>query len=552
MQCSTRLLVVTVFLGLYLVFTAFLAKVEHSCPTLEQLVLLDENKPFANALQRMASAVNQSSFDPEITGPLVKLGIDLPAPVPDVSRKPPIPAPTVHAHERLAVSDLLRPEYAPNNVFYVWCGRRWFEFHHYLSVMSTIREFRPDNIIFFYDEQPVLDSWMYNTWFDELRADYPFFRLWQLNDADRKEACSDQSATVNQKFINGLLTYRGGIYVHESTILSRIPVWFRNHSLIDAIDRDTGRGFMLSQRGIPGRNVPVDDILRAKEYHTLSVRCSTVTEYVKAYRKPMCVSVSEPFFPKDIWELDNSFGRLVRRVFYTNPDIRRPNKSYDQLIPNIAHIVWLGGGKMDFLFYLCVLSLVYVAEVDKVYIHGDAPPAGPYWDRIKSNEKVSLIYRDSPGMIYGTKVDIISHVTDVWRVDFMVRYGGIYVDTDTVFVKPLDREIRAYDAVGSYDWTYWNPPFPDTINFGVAIGKRNPSLLARVPEVHEMVRGQGLVVERPSPAVPDQGTPSGAGRDQSPPAGDLLRGEVSPHLVAELSRRERAPYEFEQHQRLVE
>ena len=52
-------------------------------------------------------------------------------------------------------------------------------------------------------------------------------------------------------------------------------------------------------------------------------------------------------------------------------------------------------------------------------------------------------------------------------------FSGIYVDTDAIFVKPLDREIRGYDAVGSYDWVYWNPPFPDTINFGVALGKRN-------------------------------------------------------------------------------
>jgi len=64
-------------------------------------------------------------------------------------------------------------------------------------------------------------------------------------------------------------------------------------------------------------------------------------------------------------------------------------------------------------------------------------------------------------------------MTDVWRVDFMIKYGGIYVDTDVVFVRPLERDIRGYDAVGSYDWTYWNHPFPDTINFGVALGKRN-------------------------------------------------------------------------------
>ena len=32
--------------------------------------------------------------------------------------------------------------------------------------------------------------------------------------------------------------------------------------------------------------------------------------------------------------------------------------------------------------------------------------------------------------------------------------------------------MRSYDVVGSYDWTYWNAPFPDTINFGVMLGKK--------------------------------------------------------------------------------
>jgi hypothetical protein len=178
-------------------------------------------------------------------------------------------------------------------------------------------------------------------------------------------------------------------------------------------------------------------------------------------------------FPKDFWELDDSFGRLVRSLFYGTPNILRAVPTYDELIPNIAHIVWLGGGEMDFLFYLGVLSLVYVAKVDMVYIHGDGPPWGRYWDLVKGNSKVQLIYRESPGQVYGNVVNVLSHVTDVWRVDFMIKYGGIYVDTDVVFVKPLDYKIRGYEAVGTYDWTYWNHPFPDTINYGVAIGKRN-------------------------------------------------------------------------------
>ena len=41
------------------------------------------------------------------------------------------------------------------------------------------------------------------------------------------------------------------------------------------------------------------------------------------------------------------------------------------------------------------------------------------------------------------------------------------------YTQPSILYFYSYDAVGAYDWTDWNPPFPDTINFGVAIGKRN-------------------------------------------------------------------------------
>lgn len=230
-------------------------------------------------------------------------------------------------------------------------------------------------------------------------------------------------------------------------------------------------GVLMAKMGYPA-NRSLNDIINDPQLETKDFFCSSAERYIQAHNKPLCVNPGG-FFPKDIWELDNSFGRLVRRIFYGSPEIRLPQQRYDVLIPNIAHIVWIGGGPMDFLFYMGVISLIYVAEVDMVYIHGNLPPTGPYWNRIRHHPQLTLVYREVPLSIYGTRVEVLSHITDIWRVDFMLKYGGIYVDTDTAFVRPLDKDIRAYDAVGTYDWTYWNHPFPDTINFGVAIGKKN-------------------------------------------------------------------------------
>lgn len=474
-----RWLLAASFLLLYCIITFYIAGFQHGCPTAEQM-REHEEKSTLESVKYIASLYNRSSQSErmnirrQLLEPLVKVGMkildeDAESHQAPTTSKPPTPKPTMYANELAHPNDLLQPLYATNMVFYVWCGRRWFEFQHYLSLMSVIRLLRPDNLIFFYDTYPVIDSWTYNTWFDELRNDYPFLRLVLLEESQK--GC-DAFAKPNTDFILRTLSGEGGMYVNEHVILSEFPVWYKNLTMVYATEQDDKLALLMTQPGFPGKRM-LQDVLVDTKYATKSFQCVPVEQYVKGLRKPPCVVTNDPFFPKDIWDLDNSFGSLARRTFYGIPEIRRPEQNYDELIPNIAHIVWIGGGEMDFLFYLCVLSLIYVAEVDRVYIHGDAPPTGHYWESIKSLDKLTVIYRETPKTIYQTPVNVLSHVTDVWRVDFMIKYGGIYVDTDTVFVRPLDRDIRAYDAVGTYDWTYWNHPFPDTINFGVAIGKRN-------------------------------------------------------------------------------
>ena len=371
--------------------------------------------------------------------------------------------------ELMSPMDLLDPKLAPNIVYLVWCGRRWFEFHHYMAVLSMIKYLKPDNIFFYYDTYPIQDYWLYNTWIEEIRDVYPFFHVELMEKSDY--ACADK-ATPNMTFIYRLLTNTGGIYINEHTILSDFPIKLRHYDFVDGLEPSTLNGLVLAKRGLPGYQTLLV-VLGNPSLNTTQISCANVNSFSKARKAPYCVTAKNVFYPKDIWDTPTPFARHIRTLFYGRPDPVDAVPTYDELIPNIAHVVWIGGGNMDYLFYLGVLSLIYVAEAEAVFIHGNAPPSGPLWGRIKDHPKVRLIYRQTPGSVYGTRVNVLSHVTDVWRVDFMIRYGGIYVDTDTIFVKKLDHKIRGYDAVGSYDWTDWNPPFPDTINFGVAIGKRN-------------------------------------------------------------------------------
>ena len=499
-SCTPRGTLLVTFLVAYMIITFYIAKLQHSCSSSEDLLVNVRDTGLLNDLRNNKigggafGGQNLLGLNASRLAQVVRSGLkavhvknagqdNIMAPEGQalpfgdggkVGVPPAKPKPTAFRIEGYEPNEVLSPDYSPSTVYYVWCGRRWFEYQNYLSVMSVIRELTPDNIVFYYDTYPVLDSWTYNTWFDELRNDYPFFRIHKL-DIVKENACLGH-AKINPHFVFSLLTDRGGMFVNEYTLLEKFPMEYRNYSIVHGLDVNTMEGLLMTKRGYPGSHAHgLDEFVRLNDPRVTvkSLQCSDPTQYVKAIRKPDCVLAKQAFFPKDIWDLDTSFGRLARRIFYGDPEIHLPPQNYDELIPNIAHVVWIGGGEMDFLFYLGMLSLIYVAEVDMVYLHGNGPPTGHFWHRIKDNPKLRLIYREVPGTVYGNKVDVLSHVTDVWRVDFMVKYGGIYVDTDTAFVKKLDRDIRAYDAVGSYDWTYWNHPFPDTINFGVAIGKRN-------------------------------------------------------------------------------
>jgi len=74
--------------------------------------------------------------------------------------------------------------------------------------------------------------------------------------------------------------------------------------------------------------------------------------------------------------------------------------------------------------------------------------------------------------VYGQTVTVMEHLSDIWRADIMLKYGGVYLDTDVVMVRPLTDQLRAYDVVVSYDCVnYWDMPFPDTLNLGVIVSK---------------------------------------------------------------------------------
>jgi hypothetical protein len=62
----------------------------------------------------------------------------------------------------LPLKEMLIPDLIQPDVHFLWCGDRWFEFKHYLSVMSVRRAIQPDKIYIHFENEPKIDRVYYN------------------------------------------------------------------------------------------------------------------------------------------------------------------------------------------------------------------------------------------------------------------------------------------------------------------------------------------------------------------------------------------------------
>lgn len=105
------------------------------------------------------------------------------------------------------------------------------------------------------------------------------------------------------------------------------------------------------------------------------------------------------------------------------------------MIPNQLHYIHLskGGREWKLHHYLSVKSAYVRSEVEKINIWIDEEPKGEWWEKTK--KLVKLNYIVPPEEIFDKPIIQLAHKSDVLRLQILLEYGGIYVDTDTIFVK---------------------------------------------------------------------------------------------------------------------
>ncbi len=116
-------------------------------------------------------------------------------------------------------------------------------------------------------------------------------------------------------------------------------------------------------------------------------------------------------------------------------------------IPNIIHFVY-GFKKqtieLELFLYIAMISAITINQPDKTYFHYKYEPFGYYWDLIKPY--LTLTPVEPPTEIFGNKLEHFAHQADVVRLRVLNEIGGIYLDIDTICLRPF-QDFMNYEFV---------------------------------------------------------------------------------------------------------
>ncbi|CAM9611235.1 unnamed protein product, partial [Ectocarpus fasciculatus] len=111
------------------------------------------------------------------------------------------------------------------------------------------------------------------------------------------------------------------------------------------------------------------------------------------------------------------------------------------LVPNIVHLVFIHDGPMYPYSFVNFLAVMHHLKPEAIYVHCYTEPTGPYWKRIKSIAPIKVHTLVGNLSIHGIspKPNDYAHQSDIVRLTALIEHGGIYLDTDVLIMKSLDR-----------------------------------------------------------------------------------------------------------------
>lgn len=121
------------------------------------------------------------------------------------------------------------------------------------------------------------------------------------------------------------------------------------------------------------------------------------------------------------------------------------------MIPNIFHFVYFTPADLSAKFfslahYLAIQSAIVKNTPEKVIFYFDKEPYGEWWNKIKP--LLTLHQMEAPKTFLGRDIFHLAHKADVVRLQALKETGGIYLDLDTISVKPLTNFLNNSFLIG--------------------------------------------------------------------------------------------------------
>jgi len=121
------------------------------------------------------------------------------------------------------------------------------------------------------------------------------------------------------------------------------------------------------------------------------------------------------------------------------------------MIPNILHFVFgmapdFGGKPFSLAHYLSVRSAVELNQPRSAFFHYQYEPEGEWWQKAKTFLRLHKI--EAPETYKGRPLYHVAHKADVVRLQVLKEFGGIYLDLDTISLKPLSELLNHHFVIG--------------------------------------------------------------------------------------------------------
>ena len=363
-----------------------------------------------------------------------------------------------------------------NTVHYVWCSNKSIEFSQFLGILSIWKILRPD-ILEFHHQFP-LTSDKYNDWFEELQKLIPGFVAKPL-----PKHWDGEEKGCGFWFGLAVVDDRGGIFVANDIVLTKDILKLKEKEFsVVFMDKNSKAEPEVAVAMGNHHEHNLRQLIKhfGMDYDTTGhTVCSNIGNNPNQTDFGVCIVIESSIHPKDIWTMESHFGALTRNLLYGSKSFKRARPALPGYIPKIVHYVWFGTKEMSFIMYLSMLSTLFILNPDAVLIHGDGGLHGKYLDLAKRDKRVKIINRERPLHIFGKQVLYSQHRSDIVRAEVLLKYGGIYMDWDVLWLRNPDILIKkGYDAIANYDHMP-QPGFPYTINLGVFMAKPKSTFVKR-------------------------------------------------------------------------